>query len=612
MTGILSKRILEDIRSSNDIADVIGSYFTIKRSGSSFKAICPFHKEKTPSFHVNLQRQIYHCFGCGAGGDVFEFVMKYEGVDFPMAVKLLAQRAGITLDFEESTDEKGTDKTTLYKIHEEVARFYQRCLRQMKSASTAREYLQERALSGEIAEEFILGYAPDRWDSILKWAEKSKYKTALLEQAGLILKSNKPNASLKYYDRFRNRLMFPIWDQQGRIIAFSARALDAKDKSAKYINSPETVLFKKSKMLYGLDKARRHIVESRQVILCEGQIDVIRCHQAGFKTAVASQGTAFTEDHALILKRYADSVCIVFDPDKAGQDAAVKTTTIFMTSDFAVRIAQLPRGEDPDSFIRKQGAEAFRKIIDRALSAVSFQIEILSQREKNDTEIGVMRIARSVLETISFSTNSVQKAKLIQEAAGRLNLPASALNDDLSQMLRKRKNRSNDHADTESKPTLSEQAIPAEEIALCEHMVHISDHPELAPVIKKYLPLSVLENTICRAVVKACLTSLENGRSIQDIVREYDESPEDLQRFAAKVQMAPTKTRAEFVRLDSVKDIILKLWRNKLKKQRSELDKQKINENQQHQITCDLNTLKHWTDGSAVIEMHIQEENAHQ
>ncbi len=611
MAGTITKRTLEDIRFGNDIVDVIGSYFTLKRSGSSFKANCPFHKEKTPSFHVNPQRQIYHCFGCGAGGDVFEFIMKYEGVDFAAAAVMLAQRAGITLELDQAAQTgQGPDKAMLYKIHEEIALFYQRCLLQMETAEHARKYLAQRKLTKEIADEFLIGYAPDRWDAAIKWAEKKHYKIDLLEEAGLILKSSKPGAELRFYDRFRNRLMFPIRDAQGRVIAFSARALDEKDKSAKYVNSPETALFKKSRVLYCLDKARRHIVESHEAILCEGQIDVIRCHQAGFCAAVASQGTAFTDDHASILKRYADSVCIVFDPDHAGQDAAIRTAALFMVSGLAVRIAVLPPREDPDSFIIKHGAEAFQKILDTAMSATAFQIQILSEREKADTEIGAMRIAKAVLETISHSPNAVQRAKLIQETAERLSIPASALNDDLRQIVNKRQRSSGRDNDVAKAQSASESKMPAEEIALCEHMVHITDHPDISPVVRKYLPLDMIENALCRALVKASIQSLEDGRGIQEIIREYDEFSEELQRFAAKVQMAPTKTVGEFIRLDSVKDVILRLWQKKLKALRAELEKQKIDEKLRHQMTCDLRALKNWEDGSAVIELHLAEGGA--
>ena len=387
MAGTISKRALEDIRFRTDIVELIGSYFDLKRSGSTFKALCPFHKEKTPSFHVNPQRQIYHCFGCGAGGDVFAFMMQQEGVPFMTAVKMLAQRAGIQLEIEEGSGET-SHKTELYEIHRRVAELYHKALLERESAAGAREFLEKRKISSETIESFFIGYAPDRWDAVLKWAMRKKYSLEQVERSGIIMrKSGKEGGNKGFYDRFRNRIMFPVFDEQGRIIGFSARTLEEKAAGAKYINSPETPLFAKSRILYALDKARRHIVDEREALVCEGQIDVIRCHQAGFETAVAAQGTAFTEDHVRILRRYADSVCIVFDRDKAGQNAAVKTASLCISAGLAVRVAMLPQGEDPDSFILSRGSDAFRKILENAGSAVEFQVKTLGEEQDLSTEI---------------------------------------------------------------------------------------------------------------------------------------------------------------------------------------------------------------------------------
>ena len=611
MSRIIPKRILEDVRFNNDIVEVIGSYFALKRGGGSFKACCPFHKEKTPSFTVNPQRQIYHCFGCGAGGDVFAFLMQHEGVDFVTAAKMLAQRAGIAIELDEQKDDGSPRKDDLYKIHEELSHFYQRCLLKMKSAEHARAYLKERGLDATVIEEFRIGFAPDRWDTVLQWGEKNKHSVEQLEACGLILKPSKENAKVKFYDRFRNRLMFPILDQQSRVIGFSGRALEEDPRSGKYINSPETSLFHKSRVLYALDKARRHIVsaDSREAIVCEGQIDVIRCHQAGVLNAVAAQGTAFTDDHARILKRYADSVVIVFDTDKAGQDASIKTASVLMTAGIAVRIACLPDKDDPDSFIRKKGVDEFRAIVDRAVSAVAFQVRVLSERENTESEVGLLRTARSILETINSCPSAVQQAKLIQEAAERLNLPASALQDDLQRIKKSYRATSqvddfvpgNDDGETET-------PIPTEEILLCEHMVQAVDEPDLAPLIRKYLPLDSISHPVCRAVVEASLISFDGGQSVNDELRKNDAYPEQAQRLAARLQMEPTKVRGEeYSRLDAVRDIILGIWRRKLLKERDVLrDKtEKESTARKTQITYDLKALQSWQSGSAIIEIEL-------
>lgn len=597
---VIPKRTIEAVRFQNDIGEVLSSYLNLQRAGSNFRCLCPFHKEKTPSFHVNSQRQIFHCFGCGVGGDVFKFLMQYEGVDFAMAVKMLAERVGIPIDLEEG-DGDASDKSLLLKVHAELSQFYRRCLEQMSSAERARRYLEERDLGGEIADEFLIGYAPDRWDSCIRWGREHKHGTEALEKCGLILKSSRPDAATDYYDRFRNRIMFPITDEQSRVIGFSGRTLDKDPKAAKYVNSPETPLFSKSRILYALDKARRHIVESREAIVCEGQIDVIRCHQAGFPTAVACQGTAFTEDHARILNRYADSVVIVFDPDKAGQDAAVRAAATFMAAGLAVGVASLPPGEDPDSYVRKEGAEGFRSVLGRAMSAVGFQIDSLSQRENVRSEVGVMRVARAVLATISRSPNAVQRAKLVQEAAHRLGLPASALQDDLRHVLR-RAHRADPPDEGESRQSPSH---PPEEVALCEHMANVTDHPELADLVRAYLPLDLLADTVCRKIVESSLASLEHGRPMQEVIREMGDPDGELQRLSAQVQMAPSKaTGNEFTRADAVKDSILRIWQRKLRAERGGLED---GDPMRRQLTLDLKNLGRWETGAPVIECHMVE-----
>lgn len=621
MARIIPKRVLEDIRLRSDIVEVIGSYFNLRRAGSSFKALCPFHKEKTPSFHVNPQRQIFHCFGCGAGGDVFRFVMQYEGMDFTAAVRMLAQRAGVPLELEEN-QENGFDKNLLYQLHSEVAALYHRTLLESKEATKAREYLAKRELTSQIIEEFMIGYAPDRWDAVLNWANKKKYRTEQLEKAGLIVKKSRTSGSgSDFYDRFRNRLMFPIFDEQSRVIGFSGRCLVENSDTVKYVNSPETPLFNKGRVLYALEKARRHIVDSREAIICEGQIDVIRCHQAGIKMAVAAQGTAFTEDHVRILKRYADSVCIVFDPDKAGQDAAIRAAVIFMQAELAIRVAVLPKGEDPDLFIRAHGTDAFQAILDKAASIIGYQIGVLSSRENAKSEIGVMRIAKAVLQTISHSPSAVQRAKLVQEAAERLNLPLSALQDDLRYMLRRSSlyqtsrtvaavdDRGSDLAGVGYSKTKQQ---PMEEVELCEHIVHITDCSDLGPLVEKYLPLDMVSDSLCRAVIKASLESLKNGRDIQDVLHDHDDPSGELQKFAASVEMAPTKVVGrEYTRVDAVKSLILRIWQRAFERERAELEKRlstnpiRKEEDRRRQITYDLKALQNWEDGSTIIEIEL-------
>jgi DNA primase len=609
---MVPKRTLEEIRFRNDIVDVIGASFQLKRAGSAYKALCPFHKEKTPSFHVNQQRQIYHCFGCGAGGDVFRFLMQYEGVDFMTAVKMLAQRAGIAIELDEGGSDSG-DKVALFKLHTDLATFYHRILLTHSSAERARAYLAERDLNADTVKAFEIGYAPDRWDTTLQWAEKNKVDRTLLETAGIIVKSTNPGSRSEYYDRFRDRIMFPIRDEQNRVIAFSGRILDKDRKEAKYVNSPETPLFQKGRVLYALEKARRPIVDSHEAIICEGQIDVIRCHQAGFTNAVAGQGTAFTEDHVRTIRRYADSVVLVYDGDKAGQDAAVRTAAAFLSAGLAVRVAALPSGEDPDSFIRKRGAEAFGGIVAHALSSVAFQIQVLSQRENPDTEIGVMRIAKAVLATIAQTPNETQKAKMIQETAQRLRLPVAALERDLRHL-------TSGHRWTPDRATNSEEPAPRpvehprEEVELCEHLARVADHPELAGLIEAFLPLDMIRDTSCRLIAQAALEQQRAGTSIASFLQDIEDPSGELHRLAAAVQMAPDKiVGRDMSREDAVKSLILKIWQRELERERAKLTRGLQDqpdakmEQVRTQLTSDKRSLRNWNDGSIVIRIRIAE-----
>ena len=617
MAHIIAKRVMEEIRFRNDIVDVVGSYFTLKRAGSTFKALCPFHKEKTPSFTVNQKRQIFHCFGCGAGGDVFSFVMQHEGVDFMTALQMLADRAGMEVEFEEGEGGEASEKRKLYEIHSELAQFYRRCLLETKGGEKAQRYLTQRKLPQDIAETFLIGYAPARWDAMLQWAEKHKVGAETLEHAGMLIKPSEPNPRRPYYDRFRDRVMFPIQDEQGRVIGFSGRALEEGPRIAKYVNSPETLLFKKSRVLFALDKARKTIVDKTEALVCEGQIDVIRCHQHGFTHAVASQGTAFTEDHARILRRYADSICLVFDPDTAGENAATRTAGVFIDAGLAVRVAVLPHGEDPDSFLLKKGTEAFQALIDKAESAVAFQIRVLSSRENARSEVGVMRIAKALLETIAHSPNAVQRAALVQEAAERLRLPPSALLDDLRHHMRRRQPSASSVLSGEAEETSTEEKMPREEMELCEHLIHVADHPELADLIAKYLPPRLLRDPLCAKVAECALESRKQGKDIQALVAERADGKGGLQRFAAQLLMAPSKIRGEEVgRDDAVKELILYIWRQSLKRERAEVER-KLTEPEgkddpdlrmrSTQIRRDLKTLANWEEGSALIEIGLLE-----
>lgn len=434
MNGI-SDRVIEDIKSRIDLADLISSYgISVKHSGATQKACCPFHTEKTPSFNINVAKGFYHCFGCGESGDVISFVMKYEALDFMSAVRKLAGICGVKI--EEREDPDAVRRKRLFALMAEVSQFYHRCLAKMREAQAARDYLIQRDLGGQVQEDFLIGYAPNGAAAMLKWAEKNGYSPEEMEAAGIIKASS--GAGDPGFHRFGGRLMFTIRDRQGRVVAFSGRQLVERKNSGKYVNSPDTLIFKKSNVLFGFDRAAANIARSshREAIVCEGQIDTIRLHMSGFPVAVAAQGTAFTEEHARMLKRVADAVVLVFDDDAAGHKATVRTAAMLLAAELPVRVVSLPGGDDPDSFLRKKGAAAFQALLDSAESIVSFQCRLEKSKERDPKSIdAVSRISKAVISTIVECPGAVLRAAMADEAARLLGLPTAALMDGLESAL---------------------------------------------------------------------------------------------------------------------------------------------------------------------------------
>jgi DNA primase len=600
VAGIIPKQVLEDIRFRCDIADVIDSYITLPKKGMLIKTLCPFHKEKTPSFTVNRQRQIFHCFGCGAGGDVFKFVMMYDQLDFMGAVRLLAEKAGVALQFDQGGDGPGADRNLLFDIHEKIAARYHEFLLKNPKAQIARDYLQQRQLTGEAVEAFMIGYAPDAWDSVIRWGRTNKVPVEKLELAGLVVRKEEGGTDNPFYDRFRARVMFPIRNEQGRIIGFSGRTLVKDHKGAKYVNSPETPLFRKSHVLYALDRGRRDIVEKREAIVCEGQIDVIRCHQAGFTTAVAAQGTAFTESHARILRRYADGVVLVFDSDEAGRTAAIKASGIFMQAGMAVRVAALPPGEDPDSLILKQGAAAFQKAIDEAVSALDFQINVLQERESGGAEASLLRVSKAVLASISLSPNAVQRDLLVQQAARRLGLSPDALQTELRPLIKAPAPERQDERPAAPAPK------PRDEVLLVEHL---AASPDLMDMLYEYLPLPLVTDPQCRAFIEALGASRVSGAGLMDVIAEHDDAEQSLSGFAAATLSAPSRGGTEMSHLKAVQDIILALWRAELQRRltaRASSGSAKVAQDEHHMLTVDINRLRKWETGHKIALLYAQ------
>ncbi|MBN2507665.1 MAG: DNA primase [Verrucomicrobia bacterium] len=437
MAGLVSPATIEQIRAANDIVDVIGSYLPLKRAGGAFVTLCPFHKEKTPSFHVNPQRQIFHCFGCHKGGDVFTFVREYEGLTFIEAVRRLAERANIPLESAADTGDGQARhvKESLWKIHEQIAQHWQKILAGGAGGQIARDYLARRGVSEEAVRLFRLGYAPEAWDDTVQWARGAQHPLALVEQAGLILRKEGTD---RVYDRFRGRLMFPICDEQGRVVAFSGRVLRGDEKTAKYVNSPETPIFTKSRIFYGLDKSKRAILDAGFAVVCEGQLDLITAYTGGVKNVVAPQGTALTAEHARILKRYVDEVVLCFDSDTAGQEAAVRVLDSLLASGLAIRVATVPAPHDPDSFIRAHGGQAFARLVRDAEGFFDFYLNHLCAVHEVRTDKGRLAVARAMGEALRKTGSALLLDTHAQKTAQRLGVAAEAVRIEFSRAARSR------------------------------------------------------------------------------------------------------------------------------------------------------------------------------
>jgi len=426
----IAEESIQKVADSSDIVEIIGGYFPLKRAGTSYRAICPFHKEKSPSFHVNPSRQSFHCFGCGAGGGVFRFVMDYEHVDFPNAVRKLAQRAGIVLveDNDPKEQSRRDQRSRLLELHKEVSAWYHLSLLRTREAEHARSYLKRRGLTKEIALDWQIGYAPAGWETMRNWAMAKGFTRDELIQGGLL--SVRDGESQGGYDRFRDRLMFPIRNDYGEVVAFSGRILNDSQKEAKYVNSPETPIFSKGRVLFGLDKSKRALIEAGSAIVMEGQIDLISAFEHGVKNVVAPQGTAFTSEQARLLRRFVEQVVLCFDSDTAGQNAVEKSLPSLLAAGIEVRVASLPSGEDPDSLIRGKGVEAFRErlsvskdffdhTIERAMAEAAGQF---GPREK-------AAVARKLGGYLELLPEAALRETTTSHVASRLGLSVTALQE---------------------------------------------------------------------------------------------------------------------------------------------------------------------------------------
>ena len=521
MAGFLSPALREQIRAASDIVDVIGSYVPLKKNGANFTALCPFHKEKSPSFHVNPQRQTFHCFGCNKGGDVFEFVKDYENIGFMDVVRRLAERAKIPLEFENTpgAQESRHLKVQLLEIHDQLAQRWQSCLANEAAGQRARDYLAGRGVTQEAIKLFRIGAAPELWDDTVNWAHSKKFELDVVEKAGLIIKKEETG---RHYDRFRGRLMFPICDEQGRVVAFSGRVLPGDESPAKYVNSPETPIFTKSKIFFGLDKSKRAILDAGYAIICEGQLDLIACFMGGVQNIVAPQGTAFTDQHARIIKRYANEVVLCFDSDNAGQNAIVRSLDHLLAAELAVRVAVVPAPHDPDSFIKANGGEAFRALVEGAEGFFDYLLKRLLATHDAATDKGRLEILRAMAEALHKAGNSVLMDTHAQKTALRLGVAVDAVRKEFSKVKPQRAIvRNEDEPDDAVLAGEAEAEAPSRPSNNELHLLKIIfNHEELAPWLAAHLDVNWLVHPLVRKLMEARMAAceLETWRSLADFL----------------------------------------------------------------------------------------------
>lgn len=421
---------LEEIKNRLDIVDVISGYIKLEKAGANYKANCPFHDEKTPSFMVSPSKQIWHCFGCAQGGDIFEFVKRIEGVEFYDALKILAEKAGVKLkSYNKSNLKDRTERQKIAEVLEQALKFFEYYIHNSKKGTQTKEYLAKRGFSEELIKEWRIGYAPDSFDKLSKFLESRGYNKMIIEKAGLsFLKANQ-----ELCDRFRSRIIFPFFGINSELIGFTGRIFE-KDDFAKYLNTPSTILYDKSRALFGIDKAKVEIRKKDQCILVEGNVDCILAHSAGTKNVIAVSGTALTDMHLRIIKRYTLNLVFAFDMDSAGAKATERAIDLARSMEFNVSVLDLGKEKDPADVILKQGKDSWIKIVDKAEDIMDFYFRKAFLGKDINNVFDKKKIAEELLPQIKKLNNSIEQAHFIQKLARKLMVREEDLRKEFSKV----------------------------------------------------------------------------------------------------------------------------------------------------------------------------------
>lgn len=559
MPGRIPENILDDILSRVDIVELISGYIPLKRAGRNFKANCPFHHEKTPSFMVSPDRQIYHCFGCGESGNAFKFLMRYERMEFPEAVETLAKKAGVILPEARINNQQAVSLSTqLYKINELACFFYASNLNLSTGQGQAKDYLINRGIKEETIKLFKLGVALDKWDALINQLRAKNISLSLLEKAGLVLSKEGGG----YYDRFRNRIIFPIFDIKSRTIGFGARVVDSS--LPKYINSPETPVYIKGKNLYGLNFARDAIRQNDYAVVVEGYLDFIIPYQEGLQNIVASLGTAFTEEQALLLKRYTDNVVVVYDGDAAGEMATLRTLDIFIEEGINVKVVSLPIGFDPDSFVRKNGIDKFREKTNNAENLFDYKLKILKSRYNIKEIEDKAKISSEMLITVNKFKNAVLKSEYIKRLAEELSVKEDALLEELNKLKDERVGLSLEKVGLKRAININ----PTEKL-LIKLMLQES---ELINRIRQYLEPSDFQDETTSKIVSTIFELASQGKSIDRGILINHFGDEDILQVISESVFMPEVSMEHKEKI--VNDCIQRLKNGKIKLKRQHLHEQ--------------------------------------
>lgn len=548
---------ISTIRERSNILEIVSNYVSLKKSGKNYKGLCPFHSEKTPSFMVNEEKQIFHCFGCGEGGNVFSFLMKIKNITFPEAVEELAKRYGIRINPKEiSVREKREleKRELLLELNQIVTEYFHKLL-QSHHGEEARRYLSQRGIEREIIEEYKLGYSLDKWDGLVKYLKERRASLDLASEAGLII----PKKIEGWYDTFRNRIIFPIFDLHNRIIGFGGRILG--DGEPKYINSPESILYHKSETLYGTQVAKRFISEKDEVILVEGYFDLLTLHQSGIKNSVASLGTALTSQHLQILKRYTKNIYMVFDADEAGFKASIRSLPLLLEEDMTGKIITLPEGEDPDIFLRKRGKKEFERLISNPISLLDFFFERLTKVYDLRRLEGKLGMAKEAIAILNKIPDGIKRGLYIKTLAEKIDLQESILYEAIQST-----SKFNERRKIEVKLKGIKKDFPKSEEMLIQLMIH---HPEHIPTVFKHRVLQDFQDIKLKRIgeeIKSVFT--KRGKfQVAELLNLIDE---DLRNLVGELSFSEIEIEKEKVE-KVLKDCIRKIKEEKLKKDKKEL-----------------------------------------